>query len=61
MQAVLGAGRKIQKPRKAKKSRGRAGVRVPSMASVSPSVKGEEAWTSRSLSSSNPNWNLGEG
>lgn len=38
----------------------RAGGRVPSMASVSPSVKRKEGWTSRSLSSSSPNWNLGE-
>lgn len=30
------------------------------MASVSPSVKRKEAWTSRSFSSSSPNWNLGE-
>lgn len=47
--AMLGAGRKVQRPRKAKKNKGRAGVRVPSMASVSPSVNGEEARTSRSL------------
>ena len=61
MQAMVGAGRKVQRPRKAKKSKGRVRVRVPSIASVSPSLRGEEAWTSRSLSSCNPNWNLSEG
>lgn len=42
----VGAGRKVQRPKKAKKSKGRAEVRVPSVASVSLSVKGEEARTS---------------
>lgn len=44
----VGAGRRVQRPKIAKKSNGRAGVRVPSMASVSPSVKGEEVRPSSS-------------
>lgn len=49
IQAMLGAGRKVQRLRKAKKNKGRSGVRVPSMASVSPSVNREEARNLRSL------------
>lgn len=60
MQAMVGAGRKVQRPRKAKKSKARVRVKVLSMTSVSPSLRGEEAWPSRSPTSCNPNWNLSE-
>lgn len=37
----VGTGRRVQRPKIVKKSKGRAGVRVPSMVSVSPSLKGK--------------------